>query len=70
MCSKLTDGATKSCSCKCSNLCKRGRQIEQFQGNLQELFSKASTINNSMLPLVANYGILNKSFNAKEGNHT
>jgi hypothetical protein len=66
MCSKLTGGGAKSCPCKCSHLCKRARQIGQVQVNLQELFNKASTINNSMLPAIANYGIVNKSFNAKE----
>ncbi len=47
----------------------RGKQIEQLQVNLQEPFNKVSTINNSMMPVVANYGIVNKSFHAKEGNH-
>lgn len=56
MCAILTKGAAKNCSGKCSQLCKRGKQIEQLQVNLQEPLNKASAIKNLILPLVANYG--------------
>ncbi len=69
MCAILTKDATRTCSGKCSQLCKRGKHIEQLQVNLKELFNKAAAINNSMLPVVANYGLANISFHAKEGNH-
>lgn len=69
MCAILNEGGAKKCSGKCSQLCKRGKQIEPLQVNLQEAFNKAYTINNIMLPIVADYGATNNSLNAKEGNH-
>src|SRR5688572_32463552 len=69
MCSKLTEGNMKNCSCKLAHLCKRNRISETVQGTVQPGLNKQATLNPILLPFTFNQALANRHIHAQEGNH-
>ncbi len=68
MCFKLKEGITNTCSCKFAHLCKRSHKLQAARANM-EINLKPAAADINMTLLGSKNTVINRYFNAQEGNN-